>query len=284
MSTTSSPSGLEGLSRARGALLGLACGDALGTTLELESPALPPPFPALLTGPHRTITGGGPFHLLPGQVTDDTQMAVCLATSLRVKGGYNVADAARRYEAWAGVAFDKGGQTSAALELVAAGVPAEDAGRKVWAQGGRQAAGNGSLMRTAPIGVLLAGSATQRRKAALLDSAVTHFDPRCLLACTSFDAAIAHAVGTEGPLVAGDLVTAAREEIPIAARNAEIHVIQVNLRDAPESAGRRQLLQIPTALSISGEEVDNLIEAGGHILRNSPEFKALRESLGVVVQ
>ena len=68
------------------------------------------------------------------------------------------------------------------------------------------------------------------------------------------------------------------------AKDAEIHVIQVNLRDAPESAGRRQLLQIPTALSISGDEVDNLIEAGGHILRNSPEFKLLRESLGAEVR
>lgn len=68
------------------------------------------------------------------------------------------------------------------------------------------------------------------------------------------------------------------------ARDAEIHVIQVNLRDAPESAGRRQLLQIPTALSISGDEVDNLIEAGGSILRNSPEFKALQKSLGAEVR
>ena len=68
------------------------------------------------------------------------------------------------------------------------------------------------------------------------------------------------------------------------AKDAEIHVIQVNLRDAPESAGRRQLLQIPTALSISGAEVDNLIEAGGSILRNSPEFKALQKSLGAEVR
>ncbi len=68
------------------------------------------------------------------------------------------------------------------------------------------------------------------------------------------------------------------------APDAEIHVIQVNLRDAPESAGRRQLLQIPTALSISGEEVDSLIEAGGSILRGSPEFKALQKSLGAVMR
>lgn len=63
------------------------------------------------------------------------------------------------------------------------------------------------------------------------------------------------------------------------ARDAEIHVVQVNLRDAPDSARRRQLLQIPTALSIADDEVTSLIEAGGSILRNSPEFKALKKSL-----
>jgi ADP-ribosyl-[dinitrogen reductase] hydrolase len=69
------------LATGRGALLGLACGDALGTTLEFAQ-LDGPPFPMLARGPHRDITGGGPFGVLPGQVTDDTQMACCLATSL----------------------------------------------------------------------------------------------------------------------------------------------------------------------------------------------------------
>jgi ADP-ribosylglycohydrolase len=61
-------------SRCRGALLGLACGDALGTTLEFERPGSFEPI--------GDMVGGGPFGLRPGQWTDDTAMALCLAESL----------------------------------------------------------------------------------------------------------------------------------------------------------------------------------------------------------
>src|SRR5215831_18171931 len=93
--------------RAQGALLGLACGDALGTTLEF-SELDGPPFPMLARGPHRNITGGGPFGVLPGQVTDDTQMACCLAASLHERGQFDVSDVGRRYVEWTGHAFDIG--------------------------------------------------------------------------------------------------------------------------------------------------------------------------------
>ena len=42
---------------------------------------------------------------------------------------------------------------------------------------------------------------------------------------------------------------------------------------------RRRLLQVPTAFSIAHEEVTDLIEAGGSVLRHSPEFRALVQSL-----
>lgn len=64
------------------------------------------------------------------------------------------------------------------------------------------------------------------------------------------------------------------------APDAQIHVVNVNLRDAPEPLGRRGLLQIPTAFSIPGADVSRLIEAGRNILQQSPEFKALVQSLG----
>lgn len=63
------------------------------------------------------------------------------------------------------------------------------------------------------------------------------------------------------------------------APDAEIHVIPVNLRDAPDDVARRRLLQVPTAFSIAHEEVTDLIEAGGSVLRHSPEFRALVQSL-----
>lgn len=64
------------------------------------------------------------------------------------------------------------------------------------------------------------------------------------------------------------------------APEAQIHVINVNLRDAPELAERKFLLQIPTAFSIPAADVGRRIEAGGRVLRNSPEFQELLKSLG----
>lgn len=63
------------------------------------------------------------------------------------------------------------------------------------------------------------------------------------------------------------------------APDAEMHVISVNLRDAPDDAARSRLMQVPTALSIASDEVTDLIEAGGTVLRRSPEFRALVQSL-----
>jgi len=64
------------------------------------------------------------------------------------------------------------------------------------------------------------------------------------------------------------------------APNAQIHVINVNLRDAPDVMGRSYLLQIPTAFTVLPVDVDRLIEAGRSILTESPDFKALVKSLG----
>src|SRR5207244_4054424 len=103
--------------RYEGCLLGLAVGDALGTTLEFTPPGGgggPP-----LTG----IVGGGPFNLRPGQWTDDTSMALCLAESLLAQGGFDAADQMARYVRWwrqgenssTGRCFNIGNATAAAL-------------------------------------------------------------------------------------------------------------------------------------------------------------------------
>jgi ADP-ribosylglycohydrolase len=122
-------------------------------------------------------------------------MAVCLAASLLACDRYDAGDAAARYVEWSRVAFDAGGQTRAALEAVATGTQPLDAGRAIWlASADRPPAGNGSLMRTAPIGVRFALDHRARIAASLRDSAITHFDPRCQLACVALNAAIAAAV------------------------------------------------------------------------------------------
>lgn len=177
---------------ARGTLLGLAVGDALGTTLEFEAREAPP-FPTLAKGPHTDVTGGGPFGVAPGQVTDDTQMATCLALSLKEHKRFHASDVAQRYVAWMPHTFDIGNLTHASLTMIARGVSLGEASRRAWIHAERKTAGNGSLMRIAPIGVALAASPDARRLAALADSAITHYDPRCRIACAALCAAIAAA-------------------------------------------------------------------------------------------
>ena len=225
-----------------GTLLGLAVGDALGTTHEFESLAAPP-FPQLATEGLTGIVGGGPFGLKAGQVTDDTQMACCLFASLSSLGHFDANDVAARYVRWSKVAFDIGTQTSGSLALVAGGELALEAGRTVWLRSGSEAAGNGSLMRAAPIGAFFAASEHERRIAALDESAITHFDPRCRLACAAFNAAIAAGVlGTGDPEM---LWQAALDELPLAAElmvgqyedelDTAVAALQADLRAATQN-------------------------------------------------
>jgi hypothetical protein len=75
-----------------GCLIGLAVGDAVGTTVEFKSPGTFPPV--------TDMTGGGPFKLTPGAWTDDTSMALCLAESLLTCGAFNAQDQMERYLRW----------------------------------------------------------------------------------------------------------------------------------------------------------------------------------------
>ena len=110
---------MEELDRYRGCLLGLGAGDALGTTLEFNSPGSCTPI--------NDMGGGGPFGLKPGQWTDDTSMALCLAESLVECGGFDAADQMQRYVRWyreghlssTGRCFDIGNTCRAAIESFA---------------------------------------------------------------------------------------------------------------------------------------------------------------------
>ncbi len=132
-------------------LVGLATCDALGTTNEFCSPGQFEPID--------TIVGAGPFNLEPGQWTDDTSMALCLADSLLACGRYDSLDVMSRYAAWAfegyrsstGECFDIGNQVSHAIhsfQRVAGGLVSADEART-------KSAGNGAIMRLAP--VIIAG-------------------------------------------------------------------------------------------------------------------------------
>jgi ADP-ribosylglycohydrolase len=143
------------------------------------------------------MVGGGPFRVEPGQVTDDTHMAICLATSLVSCRRFDPDDVARRYLAWADVAFDIGNLTRTVMGKLREGTPALEAGYEVWESGGRDGAPNGSLMRASPLPVFFRDRPEELRRASLMDSVITHADPRCRLACASFGAAIRAAIVEE---------------------------------------------------------------------------------------
>jgi ADP-ribosylglycohydrolase len=133
------------IDRYRGALLGLAAGDALGTTVEFQHPGTFEPL--------TDIIGGGPFNLEPGQWTDDTSMALCLAESLIERGGFDALDQMQRYVRWyrhghhssTGKCFDIGNTVREALHRF------EETGNPWAGSTDPRSAGNGSLMRLAPI-------------------------------------------------------------------------------------------------------------------------------------
>ena len=168
------------LDRGRGALVGLAVADALGTTLEFEArDALPH---------HTEMTGGGPFGLDPGVWTDDTSMALALADSLANTDHFDAADVMDRFLRWmehgayspTGRCFDIGVTTREALLRYRrtgdpfAGPTAEDT------------AGNGSLMRLAPAVVGSLQDAAACRRIAGEQSRTTHGAPQAVQSCQFF--------------------------------------------------------------------------------------------------
>ncbi len=94
-------------------MLGQAVGDALGTTVEFMAPG---EIAELYPNGHREIVGGGPFDLLSGQVTDDTELALAMARSIARVGRYDADDVAGAYLDWhASGPFDIGLTTHGAF-------------------------------------------------------------------------------------------------------------------------------------------------------------------------
>jgi ADP-ribosyl-[dinitrogen reductase] hydrolase len=158
-------------------LLGLVAADALGAATEFQSPdQIAKRFPQGL----KTYASGSPFGFLPGESTDDSQMT--LATLCGLRGGTKDAEEVlRHYLDWLKHRPpDVGNLTRNALSLARQG-EGQRAGMLSWVESGMDNAGNGGLMRVA--GVYLAGlTSTELTNMAVQVTALTHADPRCVLA------------------------------------------------------------------------------------------------------
>jgi ADP-ribosyl-[dinitrogen reductase] hydrolase len=182
--------------RAAGVLLGLASGDALGAGYEFGPP--------LADDVEVVLKGGGSFGWAPGEWTDDTSMAIAIAEVAAEGADLRSEEAqdriAGRWASWATTAKDVGIQTRqvfrSATQVVGAQPTAEGlraAAADLHRRTGRTA-GNGSLMRTAPVALAYLQDETALVEAAMALSALTHADPEAGEACALWCLAIRTAV------------------------------------------------------------------------------------------
>lgn len=182
---------MNNLNRYRGCLLGLAVGDALGTTLEFKMPGAFKPI--------TDMVGGGPFHLRPGQWTDDTSMALCLADSLITCRGFDPKDQMTRYVRWwkegymssTGSCFDIDGATRTALSgFLRTGNPFSGSTSA-------RTAGSGALMRLAPVPLFYAHDPEDAIDKSGESSRTTHGSVASIDACRYLAALIVGAIQGE---------------------------------------------------------------------------------------
>lgn len=169
-----------------GSLFGLAAGDAVGTTLEFTKPGTFKPIDDMY--------GGGPFKLIPGQWTDDTSMALCLADSIVTKG-FDMKDQLCAYCAWCedgflsstGYCFDVGGTTVQSLYYFA------KTGNPFAGDTHEKTSGNGSIMRLTPV-VMAYLNTPDFLDNVINSSRTTHGSRLCVDSCAALSYIIAKAL------------------------------------------------------------------------------------------
>ncbi|MGZ6123451.1 MAG: ADP-ribosylglycohydrolase family protein [Myxococcales bacterium] len=239
--------------RFAGTLLGAAAGEALGAPHEYKRAA---DFAA----PPREITGGGLW--AAGEPTDDIELTLALLRSLVARRGVDLADVAESYLKWfATRPKDIGNLTRAALQNLRAGDPPTQSGAIAWEDSGRQAAGNGSVMCSAPLGLLHVRRLEGLAEDAQAVSRITHYDPRCCGACVAVTTAIAH-------LVRGGLD--ADEAIERAAGAA------ASISDEVRAAIERGVARRPSDLRVDGDDqgyVLHTVELAFSALASAADFE-----------
>ncbi len=231
--------------RFRGCLLAMACGDALGAGIEFMAPETIQDRYGIV----RDLIGGGPFNWPPGAYTDDTQMALALAESLIAHPEIDYTDLARRWIAWLrSEPPDVGNLTRNALVRAETYLEQDrdvlEAGETTWHIGGEDDAGNGGLMRTAPVALLLHEQTARMQEVAAKICALTHYDPRCRASCIVLCLAIAQMLRSgPGERLRLDVYAEAVEEISIKTATAVRAVETMDFDEVPSSGYTNDTLQ-----------------------------------------
>lgn len=192
METTLMPLTPAILDRALGSFIGLAVGDAVGTTVEFQPRGSFPPV--------TDMTGGGPFRLAAGQWTDDTSMALCLAESLLHDSDLDPLDLMQRFHRWVdegynastGRCFDIGHTTSSAIMRF------RKTGVALAGSTDPREAGNGSIMRLAPVATRWWHDPPTAERIARAQSQTTHGAAEAVDACALLARILCAAVAGRG--------------------------------------------------------------------------------------
>ena len=221
--------------RFRGCLIGLAAGDALGATLEFKAPSTFHPIDDMV--------GGGLHGLDPGEWTDDTSMALCLAASLIERDGFDATDQMQRYVRWrdegylssTGSCFDIGNTVAEALSRFI------ETGDPYAGSSDPHSAGNGSLMRLAPVPMYFAGDPAEAIDRSADSSRTTHGAEEAVDACRYFAGLLLgalHGIDKKTLLSAGYCpLDGLWEKSPLAERIAAVAEGSFKHRDPPEIKG-----------------------------------------------
>jgi ADP-ribosylglycohydrolase len=246
---------MERIERYRGSLLGLAAGDALGTTLEFKYPGTFDPID--------DIVGGGPFRLRPGEWTDDTSLALCLAESLIATGGFDPLHQLETFRRWwrdghlssTGRCFDIGNTTRSALARY------EQTGEPYPGPTDSYSAGNGSIMRLAPAPLRYARNPLEAIARSAESSRTTHGAPECLDACRYLGGLIVGAVNgvPKDELLAESYspVPGLWQAEPLAPKIAEVAAGSFKVKEPPAIRGSGYVVQSLEAALWAFHRTDN---------------------------
>jgi len=238
-------------------MLGLAVGDALGTTLEFKRPGTFTPI--------ADMVGGGPFRLQPGQWTDDTSLALCLAESLIECRDFDSVDQLTRYCRWyregylssTGTCFDIGNATRDALQRF------ERTGEPFPGSSDPRTAGNGSLMRLAPAPLFFFQNPKEAIDRAGDSSRTTHGAREALDACRYFAGLL---IGTIEGRPKTELLSPCFSPVP------DLWIISPLVPKIAAVAAGSFTQKDPSAIKGSGYVVDSL-EAALWAFHRSTSFK-----------
>lgn len=163
----------EIISRARGAFVGMAIGDALGAPVEFMTPH----EIAARHGTLKEIVGGGWLRLKPGQVTDDTQMSLCIARAVLAAGGWSLRGIADNFAAWLkSKPIDVG-------DTCRKGIRNYLLKGELEVPSSQWGAGNGACMRMLPVALFTLGDDELLVRCAVDQARLTHNNPLSDAAC-----------------------------------------------------------------------------------------------------